>query len=342
MCPGVIHIMDLDYGRVISVGCSILTQMIIGFIVVKTGLLKAEKIPMINRFCFLYMFFPLVLRFLAHQTVADLDFMPFGIMAAASAIAQVLLTLLMVVPFKNRFLTYVSSYFPAIYVNYVIVGLPIFTSIWPKANILIVSMITMSNDLVTAPVYLVEAAIVALMNRNKIHVEKNEPKEKFSFKIILNILKGLVTSPIILGDALGFIVAAIGKGVPTWVDRIISIDADGVLGVALFCVGGFLASHSIIACSWWKFIFCMFVKFILYPIIVAFVCWIFKLTPFLARCCTIMSTLPTASSCYMMAEAAGFGAGVSSTMIFWSMVLFIPFIIAWSAVLDALNIFVSN
>lgn len=334
--------MAFDYVRVISVGCSILTMMIIGFLCVKLKFLDGKYIPIINKFCFQAMFFPLVLRFLAHQTIADLDFKPFFIMAISSALAQVILTLLMAFPFKNRFETYISTFWPSIYINYVIVGLPIFTSIWPKANILIVSMITMSNDLITAPVYLVETGIANHIRKNQIHKEKGEELEKFSFIIFWNIIKGLITSPIIIGDVLGFIIAAIGKGVPNYVDRVIEIDADGVLAVALFCVGGFLASHSIIACPWWQFIFCIFAKFILYPVIVAFVCWMFKLSKFLSRCCTIMSTLPTASSCYMMAEAAGFGAGAASTMIFWTMVLCIPFILAWTAALDGIGIFVEK
>ena len=316
--------------------------MVIGFAIVKLNLFKAKKISMLNKFCFLYMFYPLVLRFLAHQKVSDLNFKPFGVMAVSSLLSQVILTLIMLIPFKNRLVQYVSSYFPSIFVNYAVVGIPILASLWPDADIVIVSMISLSNDLVTVPVYLIESRIVSLINRNKMHIEKDEPTEKFSFKIILDLLKSLATSPIILGDLSDFIVAGIGRGVPEYIERILKIVADGVLGISLIAVGGFLASHSVIACSWWKFLYCIFIKFIFFPAVVTFISLAFKLTPFLGRCCILMSTLPSASSCFMMADSAGFGGGIASTMIFWTMVLFIPFLLAWSVVLDALKLFVTD
>ena len=62
----------------------------------------------------------------------------------------------------------------------------------------------------------------------------------------------------------------------------------------------------------------------------------------LARICIIMSTLPTASSCYMMADAANVGTGPSTTLIFWSMILFLPALIMWFAILDGLHLFVEE
>lgn len=330
--------MGLDYGKVISVGMSLLTEMILGFVFVKAKLIDGKKIPILNKFCYQAMFFPLVFRFLANKTLAELDFQPFVVVAVASLCTQVLLTLIFLVPLKNRAESYISTFWPALFVNYVIVGIPIYNSIWDPANVIIVSMVTLSNDIVTTPIYLIESGIYNLFRRNQEHEEKGEEKEKFSFMIFLKILKGLATSPIILGDLCGFIVAVIGKGVPTYIQRMIDIVADGVLGIALFCVGGFLASHSIIACEWWEFIYCLVIKFIVFPIIVGLISWAFKLDNTLARCCTVLSTLPTASSCYMMAQGNGFGSGIASTMIFWTMALFIPVVLVWFAVLDALKI----
>ncbi|EAY21825.1 Auxin Efflux Carrier family protein [Trichomonas vaginalis G3] len=332
--------MGLDYAKVISVGMALLTEMIIGFLFVKLKLLSGKKVPMLNKFCYQAMFFPLVFRFLANKTLSELDFKPFVVLAVGSLCTQVLLLLLFLFPFKDRAETYIATFWPSLFVNYVIVGIPIYNSIWDPKNVIIVSIITLSNDVITTPVYLIESGVYNLFKRNRIHRENGEETEKFSFKIFLSILKLLATSPIILGDLCGFICACIGKGVPTYLQRIMDIVADGVLGLALFCVGGFLASHSIIACPWWQFIFALAIKFIVFPIIVGLIASAFKLSHTLCRCCTVLSTLPTASSCYMMAQGNGFGQGVSSTMIFWTMALFIPVVLAWFAVLDALKIFV--
>jgi predicted permease len=53
----------------------------------------------------------------------------------------------------------------------------------------------------------------------------------------------------------------------------------------------------------------------------------------------ILSALPTAVGSYLITANSGIGAGVCSTMIFWTNIFFLPAVVCWLLVLDALGIF---
>lgn len=331
---------SLDYGKVISVGGAMIVEMLVGFFCTKFKLVKADRIPTVNRVCFLTYYLPLAIRFLASKKLSELDFTPFVVNAIGNIMTQIVLLVMLFVKTDDRFETYVSTFFPSCYVNYVIIGFPIYNSIWGAESNVIVSLVTMSNDLISTPIFLIETGIYNIIKRNRIHREKGEEEERINLMFFWNILKVLLSSPIIIGDIIGFIISGIGKGIPDYIADLLDIYGNAVNAVSLFNVGGFLAAHAIIACPIWQFILCLLFRFVLFPIMVGLSAAMLGVSKTMGRVCVVLSTLPTASSCYMMAEGANIDSGSSTTMIFWTMLLFVPVVIAWFAALDGLGIFV--
>ena len=329
----------VDYVNVIQVGCSLLIVIIFGFIAFKYKFLPMSGIPAMNLFLYKVCYLCLVARNLAKRKFSELNFMPFVVGALTTITTHILFLFIFLVPFKDRFKNYLSSVLPCSFVNYLVIGIPIFNSIWdPEENVMI-SMITLSNDLITTPTYLVLSNIY--MNRvAKLEGAGSGRKIMTPAQLTKAVLLQIITNPIIIGNIIGFIWAAIGWEIPTFFGSLTTFLGDEVLGICLICVGGFIAQNSIIACNWLKFLVCVIVRHIIMPMIAMLYSYAFKLSNKLSRQCILMTILPTGTTSFLMSSLTGIGPGVSSTMIFWSTILCVPFLIVWILVLDKLNLFV--
>ncbi|KAH0790762.1 Auxin Efflux Carrier family protein [Histomonas meleagridis] len=330
----------VDYSNVISVGCAVITLIFIGFIARKFRIIKSYAFDRINTFIFKPCFVPLIANNVVYQDLSKIDFRPFGACALAIISTHVFLLFVLIFKNENRLAYYLSTTLPSTYVNYVIIGIPIFDSIWDASENQILTVITLCNDLIAAPIYLILSGINTYLSNNREHVKKGEPKEKFSFKIILNIIIGIIKNPIIIGYIIGFFWA--GVGIPTcyFIDRLIIIMSQCVLALSCFCVGSFLADHSLLSCSWVQFIICAVSRHIIMPLLTGLFSSALGLSGRQSRQAIVITTLPTAVASYLLSYNANIGTGASSTMIFWTNIFFIPIIIAWFAVLDALGIFI--
>ncbi|KAH0791592.1 Auxin Efflux Carrier family protein [Histomonas meleagridis] len=113
-----------------------------------------------------------------------------------------------------------------------------------------------------------------------------------------------------------------------------------VLALSCFCVGSFLAVNSLLSCPPIQFIICAVSRHIIMPIFAGLFSAAFGLSAKASRQAIIITTLPTGMATYLMSSNSNVGTGVSSTMIFWTNIFFVPIIILWFTVLDALGIFV--
>lgn len=145
--------------------------------------------------------------------------------------------------------------------------------------------------------------------------------------------------PILIVDICGFVYAATGLKVPTYLVSLTKMMGDVVLPLSFFSVGIFLAQHSFIACHWLKFVVMLLIRHVISPLLAAVFAYLLHFNNKLARQCTLMTASPTAVACYLITSSSGIGTGAASTMIFWTTVLSVPFIIAWIAFLDKFNIF---
>ncbi|KAH0794428.1 Auxin Efflux Carrier family protein [Histomonas meleagridis] len=331
-----------DYTNIIYSGVSIIIEIAIGFICFKLKFFPEETITKLNAFLVNVCYLPLITRALATRDLGSLSFLPFLVAILAVITVDILLLVVFCIKkFKNRFYIYLSTYLPSVYVNYLIIGLPVFKAVWSENENAMVSVQNLSGDLFVVPVYLVLTKFYSINQANIKHKEANDGiVEHVQISIIWIIIKGIITNKFIIGNAIGFIYAATGWKMCPFLGQLMKYLGDAVLALALFTVGGFLSQHSIIACNFLHFLITLIIRAIVFPWIVAMYCFFIKVSPRLARQCMIMATMPTATAAFLLSEQNRTGAGVASTMILWSTITAIPCVVLWFYLLDHFGIFV--
>ena len=216
---------------------------------------------------------------------------------------------------------YLKTILPCTYINYVVSGMPIFNALWPASENIMVSLMTVSNDLVTSPIYFILVGIYQVRQNNKERIANGLEPEKFSFKIVGSILLNLIKSPVLLGNIFGIVYAAIPIGYPLFLKYLLQFCGDLVLSLSLICVGNFLAQHSLISCNWIQFIYCLIVRFLIGPAIAGLFCYAIGMNPRLSRQCIIIGAQPTAVGSYMLTANSNLGQGVASTLVCWTIIL---------------------
>lgn len=327
------------YEDIVSTGVGMLLEIGAGFTCSKLGLFKIQHFQVINSFCLKVCFIPLLARALAPKDVRQMNFMPLALATLMVFGMHILLLWILALPIADPFGTYLGIILPGVCVTYIVIGLPIFAALWDESKNAVVSIITLANDLIMTPLYLVLSKIYNIRKENKIRREKGEELQKFSLKTLGSIGLVVISSSIVIGNLTGIFWSLSRLPLCLFLVQLMKYMGDVVLPLCLFCVGGFLAQHSIIACHWLEFIGCMIVRHILSPLLVALFAAAFKCSGELTRQCIVLTCLPSAIMSYLMAENSGVGAGIASTLIFWSTIAHVPMIIAWLAVLDKLELF---
>jgi len=330
----------VDYGNVINVGIGMIIIIGIGFFMSKKGIFIQKDSAPVNLFVFKVCFFFLLARALASRKLSELDFRPFLIAGLMCICVFIVFTLIFAFPLKEKFALYISSVLPATYINYIISGIPIFNSLWPEKENVMVSLMTLSNDIVTAPIFLILVGFYNVKQLNKKRIEEGLEPEEFSFSVLGKILLNVIKSPILLGNILGMLYSLTGLKVPVFLQKLMQYMGDTALPLALFGVGVFLAQHSLMSCHWLQFALCAIGRFFVGSTFAAIFCYLLKLPPRLSRQCIIIGAQPTAVATYVLSSSAGIGQNVASTMIFWTTILTVPVIIAWFSILDGLGLFI--
>jgi predicted permease len=332
----------VNYGNVTQVGGGIVILIAIGFALTKLHVFSPQAFSPVNRFLYKLCFIPLILKSLVHQSITDMNFILALVFVLAAIASQLVLALMMLYPAKDRFGCYLETMLPATYVNFVIIGIPIFESLWPDGDPTVPTMVLLSNDMFTSPCYLVLTGIYTAQRLNRQHLELHEPTERFGVKLLGKIGLGLITNPIIIAYIIGFLWSGLRIPVPLGIDEAIKYLSETTLPMSCLCIGGFLAEHSLISCHWAQFVLCAITRHIVYPVFVGIFAYGLKLDPTASRQSVILATLPSAVASYLLSSNAGVGTGVSSTMIFWTNILFLPAIILAFLLMDALGLFIEN
>lgn len=329
----------VNYSNVTQVGLGIILMILTGFFLAKFKFFPKETFAKLNSFLFKGAFIFLISNNLARRDISTFNLMPFLIGCISLIATMLVYTVIFAIKFPDRFEMFLATMLPAIYVNYVIIGLPIFNSIWDESENAIVFIICLSNDLVTVPIYLILTSFYKVHKANKDHREKGEDEEKFSFKIFIKIFVDILLNPIMLGYILGFAWSFFKIPVFTFFDTILNLLSQTVLAGSCLCVGSFLAEHSLISCHWLQFVCCMVGRHIIMPAFSILFCKLFKVRGRVAHQCVILLSLPSAVASYILTSNCGVGENVASTMIFWTNIAFLPAIIAWMEILNRFNIF---
>jgi predicted permease len=330
------------YNNVIHVGGAIILMIALGFLLSKLKVIDPKVFDPMNRFVFRCCFIGLILKIVIHQRLETMDFTPLVILVCSMFTANLLLALTTLYPVPDRFQTFLETMLPSTYVNYMITGFPIFNAIWGEENNVTATIITLSNDLMTVPLYYFLCGVHKFVLKNREHRAKGEELEKFSLRIFRDIALNILLSPIIIGYIIGFIWAGFHIPVPLFMNEVIRVLSDVVVPLSCLCIGGFLAQHSLISCHWAQFAIGLVVRHILCPIIAGVFAKLMNGGATMARQCMIMSALPSAVASYLLSSNQGIGTGMASTMVFWTNIVFLPVIIVWFLTLDGLRLFVEE
>lgn len=328
-----------SYSNVIQVGLGIIIMIFVGFTLAKTRVVAAETFNKLNFFLFKQCFPFLVTNSLARRDIYSFDLKCFCIGIFSCISVMIVFTIIFLFKFQDKFNIFLSTILPIISVNYIIIGLPIFNSIWGEDDNLIVFIVCLSNDIITIPIYLLMCSLYNVYKSNLEHQEKGEEKEKFTFASCGNILKNIFINPIILGYIVGISWSLLKLPIYRFFDTIILYMSQIVFAGSCLCVGSFLAQHSLISCPIPQFIACLIGRHIIMPTFSVLYCKLLKIKGKTAQQCVVLTALPTAVGSYLLASNCGVGQDTASTMIFWTTMIFLPAILVWMIVLDKLNVF---
>ena len=337
--------MASPYIAVLNVGGAMLIEMIIGFVCGKFGFITQKSVQKLNKFVFKATLLPQMCRAFAQKNLYAMNFTPLAGCALMSLSTQILLAIVVNILYwkKDSFEIFLGIQLPVIYLNYVIIGVPLFNSIWGEENNAITGVIIMSNDLIIIPIYQALTSIYK-MKKAKLEVadgdgDRESDVKGFTWYDVLTIILNIFKSPLIQGIILGIIWSLTTLELPIYLDRVLSTLQACVVGCALFCVGGLLSTFSLLGCTWGEFLLGMFFRFIIMPLFSCVYSYAIGLTGTETRQCLVMCLVTSSSACSSISLAANVKPGVSTTLILWSTIFFIPFIMAWLSVLDALNLF---
>lgn len=363
-----------DVTNALYTGFAMIITMFIGYLACKLKYIHYKWIALLNRFNLQVGFFPLMMKGIANKDIKNITFKPIIATALGSITTYLFCLLLLFIPCEDKFEFYISSTLPCCYLNYVAIGPPVFKAIWGETNSFLVSILPLSNDPVSVPIFLILCNIWIEMKNKKSnektlghdcnynsnsknidHQSENDPQsckerkhpieknqQNFCLSITVLILKKLFTNPIILGLIVGLIWSGIGLKLPSFLYDLLEMLSWPVQGIAFLTVGAFLAENSLIACHWAHLILCLIIRHIIFPIFVGIFCWIFNLSPLISRQCIILGSIASAAASYILTETMKCGPEVSSTMLFWSSILTIPVAIAWNSALNWLNLFIDS
>ena len=252
----------VNYGNVIQIGGSLLLTIFTGYMCCKLKVFPSESIQVLNKFILKICFFPLMVNALWQRDLKTISIMPFVVGACANITLHLLIALMFFMPFKDRFRMYLSTAIPTVCVNYLIVGFPIFNSIWPEKENVMLPVISISNDPICVPIFLVLWNIYEIRKENEEHIKAGDGLEsKFSLKIILTIIIRVISNPIIIGLIFGFLWAGCGLKECPFLSKVFFHLKNAVMTFCLFNVGGFLSQRSIIACNCnWIILLCLWCK----------------------------------------------------------------------------------
>ena len=281
----------------------------------------------------------MLMRALATKNITEMSFWPFLVGTLMNLTVQVIDLFFFALPIPDPFANYLGVTLSCCFVNYLVIGMPIFQTVWPNDDISTLPIFSLSNDLVTVPTYQIYSGIYVITQRNKVHVANNEPKEHFSLAMLGQIMLRVIKSPIIIGNCLGFIWAGTGLKLPIFLDKLLEMGNNCVTAISLMMCGAFIAQNSLMGCPWWEFVIAIIVRHFAMPAIVIMYCYALNISHSIARKCIVLSSLSTAATAFLMSAETKIEPGIASTMVLWTTVLMIPAVIMWFSILDATGLF---
>jgi predicted permease len=234
-------------------------------------------------------------------------------------------------PFSSRLEFFASTQIGSCYLNYIVIGLPIFTSIWGEGSAKIAVICPFCHYVFVVPLFLVLARLI-----------ETRGDDGITLRDVGNAFLSSIKTPILIGAFVGLAWSATGWTPFLWIDYTTKYTGNVVVVFSLICIGAFLCENSLLACHWMQLVFCLCLRFVIAPAIAIGWSFALRFPPTLARQCTILAAMPLSTVAYVVAVGANVGVGVTSTVVFWTVVLVVPVIMGWFFLLDSLGIFLEE
>lgn len=327
------------YLDAIQVGVECLLLVAIGYILSYFKIISKTSFKKSDKFAGTVCFPILQFRAMASRKLKDFYFDPLINAMLMNATAQIVLCFLFLLPLKDPLAVYLSTTISTVFVNYVPIGQIITQSIYGHKYDHIIGICPLSNFIILVPMFLMFSKLY------HIRQEKMQSGEGTAHLTCADVKYAIVTtckSPQLIGTIIGLIYSAIGIDYPIFLQRLGDFLGDVVLVYCLVGAGHVLQVNSLIACHWTQLLFSLFVRFFLCPCISWLYVWAFRLKGTLARQCIIFSCMPASNAGYVMAQVAGVGVNVVSTMIFWTLILIVPVLILWYWIFDHFGLYIEE
>ena len=259
-----------------------------------------------------------------------------------NASVHIIICLSFIIWRKDGLEKYVTIQISTCYVNYIIIGLPIFTSIWGEDSSKIIVICPFFHYFFVVPLYMLLTNIAKIKREKELKFASNSD-EKFVYHLTCKD-RGLafwnsIKTPLLVGAFLGLIWACTSIKAPTFLLRLAKYMGDFVVVFSLLCIGSFLEKNSIVACEWYILVICVSLRFILSPLLGIAFSKALKISGTLGRQCSILSTMPLSTVAYILASSTGYGQAAASSVVFWTVILVIPSIIFWFWIIDKFKLF---
>ena len=156
----------------------------------------------------------------------------------------------------------------------------------------------------------VAAVMIPVLNLMCVLVFAKHSDRQPSF---LGVLKTLVTNPLILGSIAGVLIN-LGGGLPELMLPFFALLAQMALPLGLLAVGAAL-NLSALRRSGKGMFYSMLIKLVLFPLLAWLIAWSLGLSQLAAATLIIFSTIPTATSAYILARQLGGDAPLMASII---------------------------
>jgi predicted permease len=325
---------------VIQVGVAMLLLISVGYLLSRFQLLSPEEFKTIGTFNTNFAFPFLLFRSLASKKLSDLTPNPLFNSLMMSATAQFLIAVIcLIIPVADRLYTYLSTVISSVYINYVIIGLPIFHSLWGTEYDHLPAVCVITHYVLLVPSFLIFAQLWKIRQAIAANPDDDGPTG-LTIKDVGMAFYTALKTPLVGGLFVGLLWAVIGIPYPIFPKYLSRYMGDIVLVFAMCGIGRFLHLHSILKCNWIQLISCLAIRFLLCPGFAAFYAWVLKFDAVLGKQCTIMSCLPAANAGFVLGNSLGIGPDIASAMVFWTLILIVPALIFWFFILEKMGLFV--
>lgn len=273
----------------------------------------------------------------AQRKFSQYDLRPLINQVLMNITSQILLTLVFLLPVKDKLHLYLNLSISAIFVNYLPIGLLIIESFYGDGYDTIIGLCPLSNFLVLVPFFLIWSQIW-YMKKERENLG-DEAAKNITIKDIGMAFLTVVRNPLIIATMCGILYATTELDYPIILEYFGKYAADCVLLYALFGVGNVLRKNGFIACPIPELAGALVIRFIVCPCISWLFVWITGVTGLMARFAILFAAMPASNGAYVIAQAAKVGVETTSSNIFFSLILIVPFIYFYMFLFDHFHLY---